>query len=347
LRHKPPPLRLVASSIGAGTIAVPKGTKMSASYRDALAGALFVALACFASQASASCGSAFCNVNTNWNAQLPLTESGTRFDLRFEYIDQNQPRHASRDVGVGHIPRHHDEKQTINRNTIFTVDHNFDANWGFTATVPLVNRDHEHIHNHGGAKLLETWDFTLPGDVRLLGRYQMQGNHPANVYGVMAGLKLPTGNFKVRNKAGDLAERSLQPGTGTTDAIVAAFWNDTLPIPDSGWFTQVLGQVPFDKRAGFRPGYQLQFDLGYIYQPLPDLALMLQLNTVRKGRDTGAEAEFEDSGSWTVSLSPGVSYAVLSNTNVYGFVQVPIYRYVNGVQLTAHWAALVGVSTRF
>lgn len=298
-------------------------------------------------QASASCGSAFCTVNTNWNAQLPLTESGTRVDLRFEYIDQNRPRHGNRDVAVGAIPRHHDEVQTINRNAMLTIDHNFDANWGFTTTVPLVNRDHEHIHNHRGAKLLETWNFTQPGDVRVLGRYQIPGNHPANVYGVMAGLKLPTGDYRVRNREGDLAERTLQPGTGTTDAILAAFWNDTLPIPDSGWFTQVLGQAPLARRDGFRPGYQLHFDIGYTYNPLPDLALMLQLNTVRKGPDSGPEAEREDSGSWTVSLSPGASYAVTPSTNLYGFVQVPIYRYVSGVQLTASWAALAGISTRF
>jgi len=32
---------------------------------------------------------------------------------------------------------------------------------------------------------------------------------------------------------------------------------------------------------------------------------------------------------------------------VYGYVQLPIYQYVNGVQLTADWAALAGVSWRF
>ena len=120
-----------------------------------------------------------------------------------------------------------------------------------------------------------------------MGRYQLRGDHPANVYGVMAGLKLPTGSITVRNKEGEVAERSLQPGTGTTDGVLGAFWNDTLPIPDSGWFAQVLGQGPFYKRDGFRPGYTVQFDLGYNYQPLPELALILQLNTLRKGRDTG------------------------------------------------------------
>jgi hypothetical protein len=306
-----------------------------------------LALCALAAPAAASCGSAFCTVNTNWNAQTPLTETGTRLDLRFEYIEQDQPRRGNRDVAVGEIPRHHDEVQTVNRNIVLNLDHNFDANWGLTATLPVVNRDHEHIHRHGGALLDESWDFTALGDLRLLGRYQVPGDNPAMAYGVMAGVKLPTGDFGQRNDEGALAERTLQPGTGTTDALLGGFFHDTLPIPDSAWFAQLLGQVPLYERHGFRPGYQLHLDLGYTYQPLPDLALLLQLNTTRKGRDSGPEAEFEDSGSWTVALGPGASYAVLDNVSLYGFIQVPVYQYASGVQLVADWGGVVGVSTRF
>ena len=315
--------------------------------RASLAAASGLALSGVVSTASAGCGAAMCGVNTNWNTQIPLSEPGTRIDLRFEYIDQDQPRSGTRNVKVGQIPRHHDEVETINRNTVLTIDHNFNETWGLAMTLPVINRDHEHIHNHRGEKLPETWDFTNFGDMRLLGRYQMQGNHPSNTYGLLAGLKLPTGDHKVANKEGALAERTLQPGTGTVDGMFGAFWHDTLPIPDSGWFTQLLGQVPLGKKDEFRPGYQVQLDLGYIWEPRQDLSLTLQVNTVRKGRDSGLDAESEDSGSWTVSLSPGIRYAIRDNINLYSFVQVPIYRRVNGVQLTADWSALVGVSTRF
>ena len=71
-------------------------------------------------------------------------------------------------------------------------------------------------------------------------------------------------------------------------------------------------------------------------------------------RAAGPEAEPEDSGSWIVSLSPGVTYILLDNVSilldnvsVYGLVQLPIYRQVSGVQLTANWVALVAISTRF
>ena len=45
-------------------------------------------------------------------------------------------------------------------------------------------------------------------------------------FGLSFGLKLPTGEFDVRNAMGALAERSLQPGTGTTDLLLGAFYSD-------------------------------------------------------------------------------------------------------------------------
>jgi hypothetical protein len=46
-------------------------------------------------------------------------------------------------------------------------------------------------------------------------------------------------------------------------------------------------------------------------------------------------------------MSPGVSYAIAPKTQIYAFVQKPIYQYVNGVQITADWSLLVGLSSRF
>ena len=81
--------------------------------------------------AGASCGTAFCMVNTNWNVQGVWTEPGLRLDLRFEYIDQDQPRSGSERVGVGEIRQHHDEIRTINRNWLATLDYTFNEAWVF------------------------------------------------------------------------------------------------------------------------------------------------------------------------------------------------------------------------
>src|SRR3546814_3217233 len=102
--------------------------------------AALVALA-VPSSAYASCGSAFCSINTNWNVQSAWTEPGTRFDLRYEFIDQDQPRPHGHDVAVGELPRHHDEVETINPTTFATIDNSFARNWGLRVSLPIEMRD--------------------------------------------------------------------------------------------------------------------------------------------------------------------------------------------------------------
>src|SRR3954465_15742867 len=107
--------------------------------------------------ASASCGSACSPVNPSWDAPGAWLESGGRLDLRFESIKQDQPRAGKKDIAVGEVPRHHDEVLTENRNLVATYDYTFNEDWGVTTVLPLVNRHHEHIHNHGGGQIPEEW----------------------------------------------------------------------------------------------------------------------------------------------------------------------------------------------
>src|SRR5687767_7688741 len=109
--------------------------------------------------AAASCGAAFCSINTSWDVQGAWQEPGARFDLRYEHVNQDQPMSGSRKVPFGQLRRHHDEIATRNRNLLASVDYTLDADWGFNAMVPLVHRGHAHIHNHGGAQILDTWNF--------------------------------------------------------------------------------------------------------------------------------------------------------------------------------------------
>ena len=95
------------------------------------------AIAASSSSVHASCGSAFCLVNTNWGAQGVWTEPGWRADLRYEYINQDQPRAGSQNVGIGQIPQHHDEVQTLNRNVFATLDYGFSDQWGVSTIGPL------------------------------------------------------------------------------------------------------------------------------------------------------------------------------------------------------------------
>lgn len=297
----------------------------------------------FPPSANASCGAAFCPVNTQWEIQGAWQQPGLRVDLRYEYLEQDQPRFGRRRVAVGEIPEHHDEVRTLNRNTVLGFDSTVNEHWGVSLTIPYVDREHEHIHHHQGELLNESWKITTPGDVRLLGRYQMGGKPVSLVFG----LKLPTGSTDETNTEGETAERSLQPGTGTTDVVLgAAFRHGSLRSPWS-WFVQARGQHALDEHDDFQPGDRFNIDGGVRYVAGGGVSLMLQGNLVVKSRDSGAEAEPESSGGTFLFLSPGLSYALSSRWQLYAFLQQPVFQDVNGVQLTADRGYIAGISARF
>jgi outer membrane putative beta-barrel porin/alpha-amylase len=304
-----------------------------------------------ASQVHASCGAAFCLVNTDWSAQGAWVEPGARFDLRYESIDLDQPRTGRDRIAVSQIPRHHDEVETKNRNWVANVDWNLAPAWGLSVSIPYVDRDHRHIHNHMGEALLETWTFRELGDVRVQARYEFYAarQDPAapRSAGLSFGVKLPTGKHDVVNDEGEAAERTLQPGTGTTDLLLGAYWHGAAPLADLSWFARVEGVIPANSRDGYKPGKSLAIDGGIRYAVARDVGFMLQLNYHVKDRDSGEQAEPEDSGQRALFVSPGVSWNVAKNAQIYAFLQLPVYQSVNGVQLTADRSALVGVSWRF
>jgi hypothetical protein len=297
----------------------------------------------------ASCGSAFCTVNSDWTSETAIAEPGSLLDLRYEYINLDQPRAGTRDLAVGEIPHHHDEVSTANRNWLLSYSHTFDSNWGVSVVVPFVSRRHFHVHNHRGSPVPERWSFDELGDVRVVGRYQVPGGDSLKpvTSGISFGVKLPTGRTNIANGDGDVAERTLQPGSGTTDAILGAYIHQRLPQFDASWFAQVQYQHALKTHDEFKPGDRFGFDVGYRHGITDQFGALIQLNVSIRQRDRGAQAEPEDSGGRTIALSPGLSFAVTPAMQLYAFVQLPVYDYVNGVQLTAKRAYVAGVSGRY
>lgn len=291
----------------------------------------------------ASCGATFCTVNTDWHAQGIWSGAGSRIDLRYEFVDQDRPMHRSDRVAVGEIRRHHDEVRTLNRNLVLAYSYHAESGWGVNVQLPWVSRNHAHTHNHHGLKIDDRWDIDAIGDARVTVRAPLSADQNL---ALLAGLKLPTGRTKLTNEANKLAERTLQPGTGSTDLILGIS-HHALSRGPHGWFTQAMWQHALKDHDDYRPGDQVSVDLGWRYAFNNTLSTTLQLNAQVRRRDKGSNAEPEDSGSRFVHLSPGVTYALSRATQLYAFVQLPVYAHVNGVQLTASRNFAVGLSQRF
>jgi hypothetical protein len=300
--------------------------------------------------ARASCGAGACALHTDWETQGLWSGRGLRVDLRHEHVDLDQPRRGSRRVDVGERSRHHDEVRTLNRNTVLRLDWGFSPRASAYLTVPYVEREHVHLHHHHGAVLRETWDIAERGDIEAGGRYALATRLAAPrawSFGLDGGVRLPSGAYRERNGDGDLAERSLQPGSGSTDVVLGAWgW---LGWPGTRWsaFGRLGWRESVNARANYRPGDRARVDLGVRAALDARFAFIAQLNVEHAERDRGREAEAQDSGGRAVYLTPGLSFAPDGHWLLYAFVQQPLHQHVHGVQLTARRSFAAGVSYRF
>jgi hypothetical protein len=296
-----------------------------------------------------ACSSCGCSLSSDWSSQGYSSEPGLRMDLRFDYFNQDQLRSGTGTVDRGSITFPTDreiQQKTINRNYTLGIDYTVNKDWGVNLTVPYFDRFHTTIID-GDTDISESKTSSL-GDVRVLGRYQ--GFSQSHDIGVQFGLKFATGsfnnNFRSGPEAGTLLDRGLQPGTGTTDLLVGMYHFGALSR-DWDYFGQALLQQPLNSREDFRPGTGLNLNAGVRYVGFETFTPHLQVNARIEKRESGAEADVENSGATLVYLSPGITVAITHKSLVYGFFQVPIYQRVNGFQIEPRFTVSVGVQHAF
>ena len=312
-------------------------------------------------QACASCG---CTLSSDWENLGLSSTSGFKVDLRYDYLNQNQLRSgrsaisssAASAISNNGLPQEV-EKYTRNNYITAAIDYSSNPNWGVNVQIPYINRSHSTLGtasdgtnpgNDGGQYQSSTSNL---GDIKVIGRYQ--GFSDQHNFGLLFGLKLPTGAHSLNGISTDLGnpspvviDRGLQPSTGTTDAILGAYYLDQLN-KDWGYFTQAIVQTAFNSRDQFKPGDGLNLNLGFRYLGFDDITPQIQMNARFVEHDTGAQADTISTGGTLIYLSPGLSLRVSKALKLYSYVQLPIYQDVNGVQLTPRWSASLGANYTF
>lgn len=311
-----------------------------------LLGILLPLLHCNYSQAS--CGSAFCVINTDWTTQgMKDDVNQVKIEVRTEFIDQSSLRRGSHGIDRSQDSEDTLETKTINRNVLTTIDYSATKNWSFTALLPVVNKFHSHVNDPHGVAQVASWSFSRMGDIKLLTTYRLDNNDTNDNLGFRAGIKLPTGDYQVTNTEGAIAERALQPGTGSTDFIVGAYYSSTGFTHNASFFTEASMQSAVMTNDAFRPGNQYQLSSGYKQPITQRINAILQLNSIVKQRDSGFNAEPALSGLKSIYVTPGLSFSVNKDWQAYSYLQLPVYRYVNGIQLSAEASLIAGVTFKY
>lgn len=309
--------------------------------------------------AHASCGSTACSINTNWD-EHGASHPGWTADLRYSYSRAGTLRSGSNKIAADTTFNGEVENlRTLNRIVTAGLDYSYDDHWGVALHLPYITRGHDHnLGPYAGATPAgyESFHASAMGDIKVVGRYRWtldEAGHSG--MGMKFGLKLNTGkkDFVIDQTGTVPSEVTLQPGNGSTDLILGAFWFQSTPGSDWNWFAQGMAQNSIRSSATFRPGNQINLDGGTRYAFSRNLSGLLQLNAQWNSTDSGSAAALSpatggpSSGGRTLSLTPGLSYAITAATQLYGLLQLPLYQYVNGEQLTANSSISIGISQRF
>jgi hypothetical protein len=306
--------------------------------------------------------------------------AGWRAYLQYDYIPQTQLRsgtHAASASDVVDNPTTGElEHETISHYVTFGLSYSPDPDWNLNLRIPYLVRTHSSYTDTTSApfddsqldpaKLSHSRSDGL-SDVRLTAGYQ--GFLPTRNLGVQLGVKLPTGNYGGSNadgtgvvgrnpvrfssgpSAGQPLDASLQPGTGSTDMIVGAYYFQ--PVSQdfdafvNGQFQAALVHALDQPGEDFRPGNFAIVSVGLRYEANPQVIPQLQLNLSRKSHDQGALADVQDSAGTVAYLSPGVTVGLPHGLLAYGFVQLPVYSRLDGYQLFPRWTASAGLSYAF
>lgn len=320
--------------------------------KQKMAASLALASVVWAGNAVA-CGAGFCLGDTGWDAQGGNTREGWTLGLRYEYIHNNRPLSGSTKVApITAAAPQQGEITTTNRNYLVDLGYTFDSHWQVELEVPLMQRYHQH---YDAALNLLTWNYQTLGDIKLLTSYRFaDAGEPG--FGVRAGIKLPTGSISQLATDGvTLAERMFQPGTGSTDLILGAFYSHDSHDSDLHWFASGHLQQPLTTRNGgpggadqtYRPGNTLALGAGLTYPLMEKLRLTVQGNWHQTGRESGTAGDPVNTGGRTLAVSPGFSFAAAPDTQLYASLQLPVYQYLNGTQLSNTLGVMVGANQRF
>jgi hypothetical protein len=302
-----------------------------------------------ATPSAQACGACGCTLHSDWATQGYATQPGFRFDLRYDYFNQEQLRSGTKSMDRGSFGFPNDQEiqeKTINRNLTAALDYSPTADWGVTLLVPVFNRYHVTIVA-GDTDPSFSRGSGL-GDIRVLGRYQ--GFSDDHSFGVQFGVKLSTGDtkqtFNAGAQSGEPLDRGLQLGTGTTDLLLGLYAFGNL-APEWGCFGQVLLQKPTGEKDGFKPGDGVNANLGLRYTGHAGFTPHLQLNVRVEGRESGLNADVDNSGATLVYLSPGVTFNLSAAFQVYAFAQVPLAQRVTGLQIEPRSSVSVGMHWTF
>lgn len=183
------------------------------------------------------------------------------------------------------------------------------------------------------------------GDIIVLGKYQIVAPTITSPWEfcVGAGAKLPVGRY-LQERNGTRLSIDLQAGSGAADLLGWGFVLKGLPNLGFRFFGSTLYRYAGMNFDGYKFGDEFLVTIGSEYSVLEYLDLSVLLKSRFAQQEFSNGRLLQSTGGQMYSVVPNFVYQE-GNTIFRAFIQLPVYRNVNGIQLTL--TRLVGLELQY
>ena len=327
-------------------------------WRGLMTTAVLVTAMSTAGPTASACDSSSCLLVTRGQSGL-LPKGTLRVDFSFRQTDLSDRLRGSAEIDRVLRPKidferrllrpgYHDELGGRDRFLQLDLGYGLGARTAVLASIPVLARRAFDIGHP--PVLAESYVTSGNGDLLLGVRHGFLAGPRGSL---VAGLSLetPTGRHRLASPANradrGILDPTLQPGSGSFDLVGSLQYAHHLAGPglDLTWSGsyQRNGTSDLDYRVGDDAIVSLS-----LARPLTGpLSGSLQLKWTRRARSAYLDQDVPGTGDRVTYLTPGLSARVGGRASVYGFLTVPILRYVNEEQLAPRLGFVLGVSRSF
>lgn len=270
------------------------------------------------------------------NLGLPNNGSGSwTVGLNYDYNNLNT-------LNAGSQKLDDQARQRETRSVLFNIGYGLTERWSVEALFTWVNQTRT-INQFGNRNFTETSGL---GDAVFLLKYSIPNVLGANSnLDVGAGTKAPIGRSDLTTTDGLLITADLQPGSGAWDGIGWAALSKQAPWRPSATLSGSATLRATGKNneylnglATYEFGDELQATLGYTDQFLLWQSLLLSPGIVfryrRAWQDRIDDQQIPNTGGEWIFIRPELNAFLSQNLIFTGRVELPLYSYVDGTQVT-------------
>jgi len=299
---------------------------------------------------AAACDSASCALLTRGQSGT-LAQGAFRLDLSFRYTDEDVKRQGSQAVGDVYVPKvafaygsiwpaFHREIEASESFVQMDLGYGLTSRLSLEASLPLHAR-REHTIAHFG--LTQRYRTQGIGDLLLGARFALRPRLAAGF-----AVQVPTGRHRLDGDFdGSILDPSLQPGSGAFGYVGTLQQTGRFAPLDLGWSVAASYQANTRSDLDYRFGNAAILTLNLSRRIAGKLSGSLQGKLFHQTRSVYLARDVPSTGVTFLYVTPALNYEAPGGVSVYGYLQLPAYRYVNDMQLAPRAAVLTGLSKTF